>query len=154
MAANRSLHRGTEIALVSLIVLGGGFLSMVPIGLLMAFVGPVDVPLWRDAAALGVAAILGTSFLGLARGLRGGSSWTRPVAIVALVACVGAMVAMAIEASDEGGDGAGYLWMAAFTMGGMCLMGAVGLLTRGATLDFRKPARHESHFPDPPPPLG
>jgi hypothetical protein len=55
----RMRHRGTDVAIVACLFLGGSALSMIPLGLLSSLVSPMDIPPWRTGAVLAGALVVG-----------------------------------------------------------------------------------------------
>ena len=132
-------HRGTDVAIVACLFLGGSALSMIPLGLLTSLVSPVHTPAWRTAALFAGAGLVGAAMLSLARSLRQGRAWARPVGMVVLAACtlaIGLFTFMVITSPDAG-DGAGYTLLGGLQFGGFALAGCIGLATRGSATDFR-----------------
>jgi hypothetical protein len=132
-------HRGTDVAIVACLFLGGSALSIIPLGLLTSLVSPMDVPPWRTGAVLAGALVVGAGMLYLARFLRRGSGWARPVGIAVLAACTLAigLFTFMVATSPGAGDGAGYALLGGLQVGGFTLAGCIGLATRGSAADFR-----------------
>jgi len=135
----RMRHRGTDVAIVACLFLGGSALSMIPLGLLSSLVSPMDIPPWRTGAVLAGALVVGAGMLSLARFLRRGSGWARPVGIAVLAACTLAigLFTFTVATSPDAGDGAGYALLGGLQVGGFTLAGCIGLATRGSAADFR-----------------
>ena len=135
----RMRHRGTDVAIVACLFLGGSALSMIPLGLLSSLVSPIDIPPWRTGAVLAGALVVGAGMLSLARFLRRGSGWARPVGIAVLAACTLAigLFTFMVATSPDAGDGAGYALLGGLQVGGFTLAGCIGLATRGSAADFR-----------------
>jgi hypothetical protein len=132
-------HRGTDVAIVACLFLGGSALSMIPLGLLGSLVSPMDIPPWRTGAVLAGALVVGAGMLSLARFLRRGSGWARPVGIAVLAACTLAigLFTFMVAKSPDAGHGAGYVLLGGLQVGGFTLAGCIGLATRGSAADFR-----------------
>jgi len=147
------MHRGTDVAVVASLVLGGWTLSMVPLGLLGMLVSPVDVPVWREALVFVGAVLVGLAMLAIVRSLRMRRPWARPVAIVVLATwtfVIGAFI-FSVFRSDEG-HGAVYVLLGGLQLGGLAAAGALGLVTRGAAADSRARG-NDAVVPEPPPPV-
>jgi hypothetical protein len=141
-------HRGTDVAIVACLFLGGSALSMIPLGLLGSLLSPMDIPPWRTGAVLAGALVVGAGMLSLARFLRRGSGWARRVGIAVLAACTLAigLFTFMVATSPDAGHGAGYVLLGGLQVGGFTLAGCIGLATRGSAADFDRSriARHEA----------
>jgi hypothetical protein len=132
-------HRGTDVAIVACLFLGGLALSMIPFGVLGSLLSPIDTPAWRTGAVVAGALVVGAGMLSLARSLRRGSGWARPVGIAVLAAwtlAIGLFTFMVVTSPDAG-HGAGYVLLGGLQVGGFTLAGCIGLGTRGSAADFR-----------------
>jgi len=150
-----ALHRGTDIAIVASLVLGGWTLSVVPFGLLGLLLGPSAVPLWREAVVFTGSIVVGSAMLVMARSLSRRRRWARPVAIVVLATWTLAIGAFSLSMgrSEEAGHSAGYVILGGLQLGGLAFAGTLGLATRGAAADFRARKTYAVVLPDPPPPI-
>ena len=139
-------HRGTDVAIVACLFLGGLALSVIPLGLLTSLVSPIDIPAWRTGAVLAGAVLVGAAMLSLARSLRRGRAWARPVGIAVLAACTLAigLFTFMVATSPDAGDGAGYALLGGLQVGGFTLAGCIGLATPGSAADFRTLTDHPS----------
>jgi hypothetical protein len=139
-------HRGTDVAIVACLFLGGSALSMIPLGILGSLMSPLDIPAWRTGTVLAGAVLVGAAMLSLARSLRQGRRWARPVGIAVLAACTLtiALFTFMVAMSADAGDGAGYALLGGPAVGGLTLAGCIGLATRGSAADFRSLTDHPS----------
>ena len=131
-------HRGTDVAIVVCLFLGGSVLSMIPLGLLGSLLSPVHVPAWRAGAVFAVALVVGSAMLFLARSLERARAWARPIGIAVLAtftATIG-LFAFTVASSEDAGDAAGYAVLSGLAVGGFTLAGCIGLATRGSAEDF------------------
>ena len=152
-ADQTGLHRGTDVAVVASLVLGGWTLSMVPLGLLGMLVSPVDVPIWREAVVDLGAVLVGSAMLAMARSMRVRRPWARPVAIVVLATWTLVIGAFSFSVLRSDGHGAGYVILGGLGLGGLAAAGVIGLATRGAAADFRGRRNDAVVLPEPPPPV-
>jgi heme/copper-type cytochrome/quinol oxidase subunit 4 len=131
-------HRGTDVAIVACLFLGGSVLSMIPLSLLTSLLSPVHIPAWRTGAVVAVALVVGPAMLFLARSLERGRAWARPVGIAVLATFTVAigLFAFMVATSEDAGDGAGYAVLFGLVVGGFTLAGCIGLATRGSAEDF------------------
>jgi hypothetical protein len=131
-------HRGTDVAIVACLFLGGSVLSMIPLSLLTSLLSPVHIPAWRTGAVIAVALVVGPAMLVLARSLERGRACARPVGIAVLATFTVAigLFAFMVATSEEAGDGAGYAVLFGPVVGGFTLAGCIGLATRGSAEDF------------------
>jgi heme/copper-type cytochrome/quinol oxidase subunit 4 len=131
-------HRGTDVAIVACLFLGGSVLSMIPLSLLTGLLSPVHIPAWRTGAVIAVALVVGPAMLVLARSLERGRAWARPVGIAVLATFTVAigLFAFMVATSEDAGDGAGYAVLFGPVVGGFTLAGCIGLATRGSAEDF------------------
>ena len=137
-------HRGTDVAIVVCLVLGGSVLSMIPLGLLTSLLSPVHIPAWRTGAVFAVALVVGSAMLFLARSLERARAWARPIGIAVLAtftATIG-LFAFTVASSEDAGDGAGYAVLSGLAVGGFTLAGCIGLATRGSAADFPSLSDH------------
>lgn len=139
-------HRGTDVAIVACLFLGGSALSIVPLGLLGSLVSPTDIPEWRTGAVLAGALVVGAGMLSLARSLERRHAWARPVGIAVLAASTMAIgvFAFMVVTSPDAGHGAVYVLLGGLQVGGFTLAGCIGLSTRGSAADFRSLPNHPS----------
>jgi hypothetical protein len=139
-------HRGTDVAVVACLFLGGSALSMIPMALLTSLVSPVDVPAWRTGAVFAGPLVVGSAMLFLARSLEQGRAWARPVGIgvLAMFTVTIGLFALMVAGSDDAGHGAGYAVLAGLAIGGFTLAGCIGLATRGSAADFPSLSDHPS----------
>jgi hypothetical protein len=102
-------HRGTDVAIVACLYLGGLALTMIPLGLLGSLLSPMDIPAWRTGAVLAAALVVGAGMLFLARSLERGRAWARPVGIAVLAGCTVAvgLFTFMVATSPDAGEGAG-----------------------------------------------
>jgi hypothetical protein len=131
-------HRGTDVAIVACLFLGGSTLSMIPLSLLTSLLSPVYVPAWRTGAVIAVALVVGSAMLFLARSLERGRAWARPVGIAVLAtftAGIG-LLAFMVARSEDASEAAGYAVLAGLELGGFTVAGCIGLATRGSAADF------------------
>jgi hypothetical protein len=139
-------HRGTDVAIVACLYLGGSAMSMIPLGLLGSLLSPMHIPAWRTGALLAGALVVGSAMLLLARSLRQGRVWARPVGFAVLAAwtlAIGVFVFMVAQ-SEDAAHGAVYVVLGGLVVGGFSLAGCVGLATRGSAADFRSLTYHPS----------
>lgn len=132
-------HRGTDVAIVACLYLGGSALTMIPLGLLGSLLSPMDLQAWRTGALLAGALVVGAGMLLLARSLRQGRVWARPVGLAVLAAwtlATGLFVFMVAQ-SEEADHGAVYVVLGGLAIGGFSLAGCIGLASRGSAADFR-----------------
>jgi hypothetical protein len=139
-------HRGTDVAIVACLYLGGSALPMIPVGLLSSLLSPLDIPAWRTGAVIAGALVVGAGMLSLARSLPRGRAWARPVGIAVLAACTVAtgLFTFIVVTSPDAGDGAGYALLGGLAVGGFSLAGCIGLMTRGSAADFGSLTDHPS----------
>ena len=153
----QGLHRGTDLAVATITVLGGMTLTMLPMAVVTELISPVPVAAWREVELFVSALLVGTAMLVLARALRRRRGWARPVGMLVLMvwtlAC-GGLVFLALRMDDPGVDASGYMAMSGSFIGVFCFAGVLGLLTRGAAADFERNERGDVVLPKPPPPLG
>jgi hypothetical protein len=137
-------HRGTDVAIVACLYLGGSALTMIPLGLLGSLLSPMDIPAWRTGAVLAAALVVGAGMLFLARSLERGRAWARPVGIAVLAGCtvVVGLFTFMVATSPDAGEGAGYSLLAGPAVGGFTLAGCIGLATPGSAADFRSLTDH------------
>jgi hypothetical protein len=119
---------------------------MIPFGVLGSLLSAIDTPAWRTGAVVAGALVVGAGMLSLARSLRRGSGWARPVGIAVLAAwtlAIGLFTFMVVTSPDAG-HGAGYTLLGGLQVGGFTLAGCIGLATCGSAADFRSLTDHPS----------
>jgi hypothetical protein len=139
-------HRGTDVAIVACLFLGGWALSGIPFGLLGGLLSSMDIPAWRMGAVLAGALVVGAGMLFLARSLRRGRAWARPVGIAVLGAWTVAigLFMFLVATSPDAGHGAGYVLLGGLAVGGLTMAGCIGLARSESAADFRSLTDHAS----------